>query len=120
MNMRISSVIIFVCYLILKQNDQSSLNGTNQNWFVFQTSIKKDSIEINIIPSVSGWGYNIIVNGKLFIHQPFIPAVKGNQSFKSVDDALKVANLVQEKIRRKILPPPISIVELDSLKIKYL
>ena len=66
-----------------------------------------------------GWGYDILRNGKLYVHQPNIPAVAGNAGFKTEVDAKKVAGLMKHKIEKNILPPTIDIKELDSLKIKY-
>jgi hypothetical protein len=66
----------------------------------------------------NGWGYNIIVKNKTFIHQKFIPAVSGNQQFKSENDANKVAKLVFLKMKAGKMPT-INKYELDSLKIKY-
>lgn len=66
----------------------------------------------------TGWGYNIYRNKKLFIHQPHIPAISGNKGFVSKTDADKIAQLVISKIHKNIIPPDISLHELDSLKIK--
>jgi Domain of unknown function (DUF4907) len=65
-----------------------------------------------------GYGYDIIVDGKLYIHQPHIPAVSGNHSFKTDADAKKAGELAAYKIRNKIMPPSITVEELDSLGIK--
>ena len=64
-----------------------------------------------------GYGYDIIVDGKLYIHQPHIPAVSGNRSFQSEADAKKAGEFVANKIRNNIMPPGISIEELDSIGI---
>lgn len=66
----------------------------------------------------NGFGYDIFVNDKLYIHQPHIPAVAGNKSFASESDAQKAGEFVSEKIKRNIMPPGITIAELDSLGIK--
>jgi hypothetical protein len=65
-----------------------------------------------------GYGYDIVVDGKLYIHQPHIPAVAGNRSFKTDADAMKAGELVADKVRRNIMPPGLTIEELDSLGIK--
>ena len=61
------------------------------------------------------FGYNILKNGKIYIHQPHIPAVPGNEGFKSENKALKTAAFVISKIERNISPPTVSAAELDSL-----
>lgn len=71
-----------------------------------------------IIKTGSGFGYQILKKEKVFIDQPFIPAVIGEQQFKDSLQALKTANLVIKKITKKSFPR-ISIDELDSMKIEY-
>ncbi len=66
----------------------------------------------------NGFGYDIEVDGRVYIHQPYIPAIPGNNGFKSKDDAEKVARLMEYKIKNNILPPTIEIKELDSLGVK--
>lgn len=63
----------------------------------------------------SGWGYDILENSSIRIHQPHIPAVQGNQGFKSAGDAAKVAEKIIEKLERGIMPPTLSISEMEEL-----
>ena len=65
----------------------------------------------------SGYGYDILIDGKLYVHQPNIPAVQGNRGFASREEAKKVAELMVKKINRKIIPPAVSLSELDSMGI---
>jgi hypothetical protein len=64
-----------------------------------------------------GWGYEISKNSKPFINQPHIPAVPGNVGFKTESDALKLADFVIHKLENGIVPPTVSLAELDSLKL---
>jgi hypothetical protein len=73
---------------------------------------------IQTFKSGDGWGYNILIKGKIYIHQEFVPAISGNQKFKSEDDARKIANLVAKKMGKGKLPS-IFPKELDSLHIQY-
>ncbi len=68
----------------------------------------------NSIPG-NGWGYDIYADGKLYIHQPHIPAVNGNRGFQSQQNAEKAGNFAAYKIGNNIMPPTISVQELDSL-----
>jgi hypothetical protein len=61
------------------------------------------------------FGYDIFVDGKIYIHQPHIPSIPGNKGFESKEDAIKVAELIKNKIENKIIPPTTSKAELDSL-----
>jgi len=67
------------------------------------------------IQSPYGWGYEILVNGKLYIHQEFIPAIAGKKGFASKDEALRVADRVMDKIRNKQIPPALNLQDLVEL-----
>src|SRR5437763_6072322 len=62
------------------------------------------------------YGYDVYMNGKLFIHQPTIPALPGNDGFTTRQDTTKVAELVIGKIKRGEMPPTITTTDLRKLK----
>jgi hypothetical protein len=64
-----------------------------------------------------GYGYDILNGGKPFIHQSTIPAVPGNQPFKTRKQAKRVARLVKHKLKKGIMPPTVSIAELQVLNV---
>ncbi|NDV43801.1 DUF4907 domain-containing protein [Flagellimonas sediminis] len=78
-----------------------------------QTTLRKEIIKVE-----NGYGYQIFSGEKLLVQQKFIPAVKGYQTFRSVKDAKKVANLIVEKIRNRI-SPQISVEELAELGVVF-
>ena len=64
------------------------------------------------------WGYDILSSGKLFIHQPIIPALPGQKGFDSKHSASIVAELAIKKLKEKPNEfPTIIIEELKKLKI---
>ncbi len=65
-----------------------------------------------------GWGFDIYVNGKAFIHHEK-PQLSSLEGYANEQDAVKVSKLVISKIRSNKLPPVISFYELDSLDIRY-
>ena len=65
--------------------------------------------------TIKGWGYDVYADGVLYIHQPHIPAVPGNKGFQSAQQAETAGNFAVYKIRNNIMPPTISVKELDSL-----
>lgn len=73
---------------------------------------KIDSIEHN---GTHGWGYDIMINGEIHIHQPHIPAIMGNNGFSSEEKAQIAGEFVIKKIKNNILPPRVTPEELDSL-----
>ncbi len=76
-----------------------------------------DSVKVSVktFQEKSEWGYDILIDNKLYIHQPTIPSVPGNNSFKTEDDARKTADFVAYKIEHHIMPPSVTPEELDSL-----
>lgn len=66
----------------------------------------------------NGWGYNVLANDSIYIHQEFIPAIESNKNFISQQQAETIASLVVKKIKGK-QSPAISLYELDSCKINY-
>lgn len=73
-------------------------------------------IELVALYNSSGWGYDILVDHKIFIHQEYIPAIAGKKEFLTREDAVKTASLVIEKLKRK-KPPTITREDLLALKI---
>jgi len=59
--------------------------------------------------------YDVYADGKLMIHQTSIPAMPGNEGFKTKADAEKVAKLVIAKIKNGEMPPTESIEEMQKL-----
>lgn len=63
------------------------------------------------------WGYNILDDSSMFIHQVNIPGIPGKKGFNSEEKAIKTAELVVFKLYNGYFPPSISKNELDSLKV---
>ena len=63
-----------------------------------------------------GWGYDILTNDSVFIHQEFIPSIEGRKGFLSEAEASIVGNLSIERIKHRQLPN-IKLTDLDSLHI---
>ncbi len=68
---------------------------------------------------LEGYGYDLVINGKKTVHQPMIPAVQGNKSFATEQDAKAVGELAAARMRKTGDLPTISVKDLDSLKITY-
>src|SRR6266542_6907442 len=74
------------------------------------------NLAYKIIPAANKtWGYDIYNNGRLFVHQPSIPAMPGNAGFTTKEAAEKIAKKVIEKINKGENPPSISIDEMKHL-----
>lgn len=67
---------------------------------------KKDHILVELRPVLTplGWGYDILTDGKIFIHQNTIPAVSGGHAFRSKEDALQVGKKVVDRLSLGQIP----------------
>ena len=61
--------------------------------------------------------YDVYADGRLLFHQTSIPAMPGNEGFKTKGDAEKVAELVIDKIKKGEMPPTVSVEEMQKLKV---
>ena len=99
----ISAVALFTCSVIHAQQFPAGVAG--------KTRTDK------IIPAAGNtWGYDIYNSGKLFVHQPSIPAMPGNTGFATKAAAEKVAKKVIEKIGKGENPPTVSVDEMKQLE----
>lgn len=62
------------------------------------------------------WGYDIMMDGKLFIHQSFAPGMPGNRGFSTKEKAASAAKLVIEKINKGIMPPSLTVAEVLKIE----
>jgi len=74
-----------------------------------------NNIEIRLYKGDYGWGYDILINKKPYIHQPNIPCIEGTKGFVSKEKARKAAELVVIKIKSNVIPPSLNVKELDSI-----
>lgn len=89
--------------------------------FVYTHTSKEDELlRVEVVPFKTdmGWGYDVKVDNKIFIHQQSIPAIAGDKSFASKEDALKTGNVVMKKLLTGKLPAlsPEEVVALGVYK----
>jgi hypothetical protein len=79
-------------------------------------AFKNSSITYKLIPGINNtWGYDILVDKMLKIHQPSIPGLPGNEGFKTKAGAIRVARLVIDKMKNGEMPPAITTEEMKKL-----
>ena len=79
-----------------------------------------DSLSYKIIEVIDHThGYEIYLNGRVLIHQPTIPCLKGSKGFIKKADARKVAMMVVEKIRKGVMPPTVTMQELKTAGVVF-
>ncbi|KKQ34172.1 MAG: hypothetical protein US50_C0059G0005 [Candidatus Nomurabacteria bacterium GW2011_GWB1_37_5] len=108
-NLKIFSILIIglVIGLFIVLNNKSK----ETNPFI------NSNIEVKTFQIENDWGYDVLIDGELYVHQPNIPSMPGDSGFKTEEDARKVAEIVINKIRNNILPPSVSPAELKDLEI---
>lgn len=73
-------------------------------------------LSVEVLPAPNGtFGYAVRMDGRVIVHQPHRPALPGAEGFTTQDHARKVGELVVHKLRSNILPPAVTVAELDSL-----
>lgn len=98
---RISTLILLfsLCFIIVSARPHYRIH-------VFKTGAGKENV---------GYGYDILNGGKPFIHQTSVPAIAGNEPFKTRKHAKRVARLVRKKLVQGIMPPTVTTAELQEL-----
>lgn len=85
----------------------------------FDTVFSADSLKLHLetYQLSDGWGYKISVDGQKLINQKVIPAINGNNRFKTSQDAYKVGYLVIKKLANGSTLPSVTVSELINLGI---
>ena len=79
-----------------------------------------ESLSLKITDSEHiGFGFEILQGTNPLIIQPHIPAIQGIKGFETKEQAATIGNYMIYKITNGIMPPSISVQDLDSLKIIY-
>ena len=78
---------------------------------------QKRDFQVEPLQTPTGWGYTISLENKIIIKQTIIPVISEIKSFHSKKEALKVGQLVVEKLNQNIVPS-VTKNDLILLKIK--
>jgi len=98
---------ISLLFLLLLSGISIELNSqNNQGTFTYQVFENKNKT----------FGYKIFRDGKAMINQESMPAVPGNSGFHKKQQAEKMATFVIQKINKGVMPPTVSVTEVDSIK----
>ena len=109
--------------MIINTKRQFFWSNIQKNLFsilLFATVIactKKENLHIESIKTATGWGYTISNENKILIKQSVIPVISDTKSFATKEDALKVGDLVMQKLNKNI-SPTVTKNDLILLKIK--
>ena len=112
--------LIFVFQLLLFQTVKAERLPCKDSLPVTVNQIGSDSLRYQITGnSKTGYGYDIYKRGNLLIHQSTIPCITGKKGFVTSKDAAKIAGLVLQKIRNGIMPPTLTVHDLQVSGVKY-
>lgn len=104
MSQRTIPITIIAIALTLTLCERKSLSDAGINEPLITSRIFESDL--------GGYGYDILVNDTVFIHQPNIPALSDNVGFPTEAKAKQIADLVITKIRNHELPPSVTREEL--------
>jgi hypothetical protein len=111
-------VIIFIIILFSATSLIAQQPENNTAAFPKAETYAHTKLSYKIIDAANKtYGYDIYADDKLMIHQQSIPAMPGNDGFKTKTDAEKVAQLVIEKIKKGEMPPTVSVEEMKKMKV---
>jgi hypothetical protein len=68
-------------------------------WIITMKNHPQQHFESRVFKVVNGWGYDILVNDSIVIHQESVPAIQTQQAFAKKDQAEKTARLVIQKLK---------------------
>jgi hypothetical protein len=112
---------VFEAILILVMLLMCSMSGYAQKAATSATPVAKKAqpqFTYKIIEGANGtFGYDVYADGRLKLHQPSIPAMPGNEGFKTKAAAEQVAQLAIKKMKKGESLPTISPEELKKLKV---
>jgi hypothetical protein len=99
----------------IKKVDEKRANKKNK-----QKELVGENLSLKITESeYTGFGFEILQGTSPFIIQPHIPAIQGTKGFKTKEQASIIGNYMIYKINHGIMPPSVSVKDLDSLDITY-
>jgi len=75
---------------------------------------KKNHLSAKVFEALNGWGYDILVDDTVFIHQESVPVLAGKKGFPEKQQAEQTAQLIINKIERG-QPPTITTFDLKQI-----
>jgi len=122
MRMKLAALVLFQCLTItmLFAQSQSTPMQVDSSAAKFPevNAYANTKLTYKIIDAPNHtFCYDVYADGKLMIHQTSIPAMPGNEGFKTKAEAEKVAKLVIDKIKKGEMPPTVTVMELQNLKV---
>lgn len=85
--------------------------------FAYKRLVKQEQAVAGIVTVKTfhtgmGWGYDVLKDDAVYIHQEYMPAIEGRKGFATEADAKKIGNLVVERMKARAFPV-ITVEDLD-------
>ncbi len=103
-------VVVILLVLNFKKSSEVKVEGDKT-----VSPYLNSDIQVKTFEGEKGWGYDITIDGVIYVHQPSMPALPGDDGFKTEANAKAVAELMVQKIRDNILPPGVTEEEVRAL-----
>lgn len=110
--MKILFILSFFMVVSLESLGQKTKRLPNQDYGILYAY--NDSLQYETYPQATGWGYKLYFRYKLLVDQPIIPALGGNQGFKTEKDAKKIAQMAMSKVAKGQMPPTLEAKEVKK------
>ena len=68
--------------------------------------------------SLGGWGFDIYVDGRRYIHQPTVPVIAGTHGFQTEEQSERAGSMMVMKLKEGRMPPALDERDLDLLGVK--
>lgn len=102
-----SVIMIVAATMIVYSKKDSNTGSTNMLPVVLRPLQLKD-----------GWGYELLVDNKIYIHQDCIPAIERNKRFVTEEEAMRIGNIALDKIK-KGHKPILTVQDINNAHIHY-
>ncbi|MGR6088106.1 MAG: DUF4907 domain-containing protein [Arcticibacter sp.] len=126
------TLLLFSCGGIQKQQDEieayrdTSAVEVDQSKVLISDSASDAKVEIQNFEvvtfqnktSAGGWGFDVYVDGKRYIHQPIVPVVAGDYGFRTKEQSEMAGNMMVEKLKQGKQPPALDENDLRFLGIQ--
>lgn len=73
------------------------------NWYANKKP-PTQRLEVRVFSGNCGWGYDILVDNRVLIHQVSVPSLPGNCGFSKKEWAEKAARLIINKLENRKVP----------------
>lgn len=107
MTKRHNIIVLLVCFIISAALLANSL--------LTKKSLVKNQPVAKVFEGPAGWGYDILVNDTILIHQEYIPGLGGKKGFANKQQAEKISEVVVQKVKSGKGQPTITTFELEKI-----